>query len=266
MRFTVVTPVFNGMPWLPDAVASVAAQRSDVELEHLVLDGGSTDGSREWLATHATELRFTLVAEPDRGQTDALAKGFDRATGEILGWLNADDLYEPGALAAARDAFAAGPDAVIVSGGCLLIDPASAVTGAIPMPPVSTFSELLRYPTNLPQPATLFRAEAYRAIGGLDRSYDMAMDVDLWLRLARRGSIVTLPDRTLARFRLHPDAKSVAGITAAIREDLRARRRQGLPPWSGAARYLMYHGYWRPFAAAVRARLARQGSSPGAGT
>ena len=264
MRYTIVTPVFNGMPWLPAAIESVAAQREDVELEHLVLDGGSTDGSRDWLAAHA-DLGFTLIAEPDEGQTDALAKGFDRATGDILGWLNADDLYEPGALAAVRDAFAANPDAVLVSGGCLLIDPDSVVTGSIPMPPVSTFAELLRFPTNLPQPATLFRAETYRAIGGLDRSYDLAMDVDLWMRLARQGSIVTMPDRTLARFRLHPNAKSVAGITAAIREDLRARRRAGLPPWSVAARYLAYHGYWRPLRDAVRARLGRGGAGPDAG-
>jgi GT2 family glycosyltransferase len=260
MRFTIVTPVFNAMPWLPEAIASVATQRADVELEHLVLDAGSTDGSREWLAAHA-DMGFILVAEPDEGQTDAMIKGFGRATGEIFGWLNADDLYEPGALAAAQDAFAANPDAVIVTGGCLLIDSESNVTGSVPVPPVSTFAELIRYPTNLGD-GTLFRADAYRAVGGLDRSFNLAMDVDLWLRLARRGRIVTLPDRTMARFRLHPSAKTVRDIVPATREDLRARLRQGLPPWSRAARYLIYHGYWRPFVGGLRARMPGSGGRP----
>jgi glycosyltransferase involved in cell wall biosynthesis len=256
LRFTVVTPVFNGMPWLPDAIESVAAQRADVDLEHIVLDGGSTDGSREWLAAHA-DLGYMLVAEPDEGQTDAMIKGFARATGEILGWLNSDDLYEAGALAAARDVFEARPDVVIVSGGCLVIDAASAVVGSIPVPPVSTFDELIHFPTNLAD-GTLFRADAYRAIGGLDRSFNLAMDVDLWMRLARRGAIVTLPDRVQCRFRIHPSAKTVAGIVPATREDLRARLRRGLAPWSPAARYLIYHGYWRPFVAGVRARVGRR--------
>jgi hypothetical protein len=83
------------------------------------------------------------------------------------------------------------------------------------------------------------------------------------MRLARRGSIVTLRDRMLARFRLHPGAKSVAGLTAAIREDLRARRRAGLPPWSDAARYLAYHGYWRPIRAAVGERVRGLGRRRG---
>jgi GT2 family glycosyltransferase len=227
MRFTIVTPVFNGMPWLPDAVASVAAQRRDVDVEHLILDGGSTDGSREW-----------------------------RASGEVLGWLNSDDLLEPGALGLVRDAFNGAPSAAVVAGGCLLIDPQSRVTGSIPVPPVRTFAELLRYPTNLPQPATFFRAAAYRRVGGLDRRYDLAMDVDLWLRLAREGGIVTLRMATLARFRIHPSAKSVVGAVAATREDLAARRRQGLPLWSPAGRYLLVHGYLRPLVRRAASWLA----------
>jgi GT2 family glycosyltransferase len=255
MRFTIVTPVFNGMPWLPDAVASVAAQRRDVDVEHLILDGGSTDGSREWLLAH-DRLGFGAVFAPDNGQTDALVKGFGRASGEVLGWLNSDDLLEPGALGLVRDAFNGAPSAAVVAGGCLLIDPQSRVTGSIPVPPVRTFAELLRYPTNLPQPATFFRAAAYRRVGGLDRRYDLAMDVDLWLRLAREGGIVTLRMATLARFRIHPSAKSVVGAVAATREDLAARRRQGLPLWSPAGRYLLVHGYLRPLVRRAASWLA----------
>jgi glycosyltransferase involved in cell wall biosynthesis len=136
MRISIVTPVLNGMPWLPEAVESVARQRLDVE--HLIRDGGSTDGSREWLTAHE-DLGYRATFDRDRGQTDALIAGFAAATGDIFGWLNADDLLEPGALRRVAEAFEANPDAVIVSGACLLIGPDGAVLGPIPTPPRPEF-------------------------------------------------------------------------------------------------------------------------------
>lgn len=240
MRISIVTPVLNGMPWLPEAVESVARQRPDVEVEHLIRDGGSTDGSREWLTTHE-DLGFRAAFERDGGQTDALVAGFAAASGDVFGWLNADDLLEPGALRRVAEAFEANPDAVIVSGGCLHIGPDGAVMGPIPIPPYPEFDRLLRHPTNLAQPATFFRAEAYRQAGGLDRRFNLAMDVDLWFRLASTGRVVLLEDAVLARFRLHPNAKSVRAAAAACREDLRIRRRYGMPWLSPAGRSLLKH-------------------------
>src|SRR5450759_4513233 len=130
MKVTVVTPVYNGMPWLPECIDSVAEQRRDVEVEHLVYDGGSTDGSAEWLREH-TSLGYEAIIGPDGGQTDALAKGFSRATGEIFAWLNADDVLEPGALKRVVDVFTADPNLAMVVGACLVIDSRGVVTGAI---------------------------------------------------------------------------------------------------------------------------------------
>lgn len=245
MRISIVTPVLNGMPWLPETVDSVAAQRGDVDVEHLVRDGGSTDGSREWLASHAA-LGYQVALEKDSGQTDALAVGFDHATGEVFGWLNADDVLAPGALKRVAEAFAAHPEAVIVSGSCLLVGPEGAILGAIPTPPRPEFDQLLRHPTNLAQPATFFRADAYRQVGGLNRRYDLAMDVDLWFRLASVGPVVLLRDVVLAQFRLHPNAKSVVAAAAASREDLSIRRRHGMPLSSPAGRALVRHGLLDP--------------------
>jgi len=233
------------MPWLPECVASVQAQRSDVEVEHLILDGGSTDGSREWLEAHRDQ-GDRVVLEPDEGQTAAMIRGFDMATGEILGWLNSDDTFEPGALAKVHAAFEANAAAVMVTGACILVDPNGYVVGAIPTPPEPTLRGLLRHPANPAQPATLFRAEAYRKAGGLDRHFDLAMDVDLWLRLAETGPLCALPEQVLARFRVHPNAKSVAGAAAASREDLRARRRHGTSLRSPAGLALIKAGYLRP--------------------
>jgi glycosyltransferase involved in cell wall biosynthesis len=240
MRISIVTPVLNGMPWLPEAVESVARQRSDVDVEHLIRDGGSTDGSREWLTTHE-DLGYLATFDRDRGQTDALIAGFAAATGDLFGWLNADDLLEPGALRRVAEAFEANPDAVIVSGGCLLIDRNGAVLGPIPTPPRPEFDRLLRHPNNLAQPATFFRAEAYRQVGGLDRRFNLAMDVDLWFRLASTRRVVLLGDGALARFRLRPNAKSVRAAAGACREDLRIRRRYGMPWLSPAGRSLLKH-------------------------
>lgn len=230
VRISIVTPVFNGMPWLPDTVRSVAAQREDLgsDLEHLVIDGGSTDGSREWLEANQ-DLGFIRVFEPDHGQTDALIKGFRRVTGDVLAWLNADDTLEPGALRRIAATFEANPGAVLVAGACLLVDGNGSIEGLIPTPPVASFEGLLMDQANPPQPATFVAAEAYRRVGGLDLRYDLAMDVDLWLKVARIGRVVFLSDAILARFRVHPSAKSVVGMTAAIREDFRIRRGYGLP-------------------------------------
>jgi glycosyltransferase involved in cell wall biosynthesis len=252
MKVTVVTPVFNGMPWLPESIGSVARQRGDVEVEHLVYDGGSTDGSAEWLREH-TSLGYEATICPDGGQTDALAKGFARATGEIFTWLNADDILEPGALRRVVDVFMANPELVMVTASCLRIDSQGAVIGAIPVPQLATLDGLLTLPDVPAQPATFFSAEAYRRAGGLDRRYDFAMDLDLWLRLARMGPIHALPTEVLARFRVHPNAKSTAQEGATAREDLRIRRRYGGSIRSRAAVVMIRIGYVRP----VQSRLTR---------
>jgi GT2 family glycosyltransferase len=235
------------MPWLPEAMASVASQRDGAgfEVEHLVLDGGSTDGSREWLQSHP-ELGCRLVFEPDTGQTAALRAGFDRGTGELFGWLNSDDILEPGALETAHEVFAAQPDVVMISGACLFIDPDGAVFGTMATPPVPTFDALVRTRLNPPQPSTFFRADAYRAVGGLDPSLNLAMDVDLWIKLARAGRYVVLPDRVLARYRVHPGAKSERMAVASAREDLRVRRRNGMPWRSQAGEELLGKAYFTP--------------------
>lgn len=243
MLVTIAMPVLNGMPWLPEAVASVQRQAGPVEL--IVCDGGSTDGSREWLREHAGK-ETQLVFEPDGGQSEAIARGLERARGEILGWLNADDLLCAGALQTVRSAFEAHPGAAIVSGGCELIDERGAVIGRIPLPPDGTRRGLLSHPTNLPQPATLFRASAYRVSGGLDLGLHYAMDVDLWLKLTRHGDAVLLPDEVLARFRIHAAAKTSRAAVAMLREDLRVRLLHGLPPGSRTAWSLGHAAYVGP--------------------
>lgn len=252
---SIVMPVKNGMPWLPLAVQSLLRQMGPVQL--VVCDGGSTDGSREWLREHAGG-RVELAFEPDSGQPEAIARGFDRADGEILGWLNADDILCDGALEAVRTAFDDHPSASMVSGGCELIDDAGQVNGRIPVPPDGSRTGLLRHPTNLAQPATLFRAAAYRQCGGVDQDLHLAMDVDLWLKLALHGDAVLLPDQVLAQFRIHASAKSSRAAVRMIREDLRVRLRHGLSPLSATALTLARAAYISP----LKGRLKSAVRSP----
>ena len=256
MRFTIVTPVLNGMPWLPESIASVARQRPSVDLQHIVLDGGSTDGSRDWLSSHQ-DLGYELHLEPDDGQTDALIKGFARATGELCGWLNADDVIEPGTLHRVHDLFESNPDVVMISGACLFIDQTGRVEGAMAVPGDPTFQGLLSVRENPPQPSTFFRADAYRRAGGLDRGFDLAMDVDLWLRLAQQGRYMVLSNEILARYRVHGGAKSERMATASAREDLRARRNQGMR-WRSLAGYqLLRAAYVDPVMQPIRRAAKR---------
>ena len=159
----------------------------------------------------------------------------------------------------------------MVTAACLVIDSEGAVTGALPAPPTPTLIGLLSVVGNPAQPATFFSAEAYRRAGGLDRRYDLAMDMDLWFKLARIGPIKTLPTELLARFRVHPMAKSSAAAAATARQDLRIRRRHGAPLRTPVAFVLFRAGYVRPIVSpwsravkglVKRVLLGRQKPSP----
>jgi glycosyltransferase involved in cell wall biosynthesis len=254
VRFTIVTPVLNGMPWLPDAIGSVARQRdgADFEIDHIVLDGGSADGSREWLMSHP-EMGCDLRFQPDHGQTDALAVGLDSAAGDLLGWLNSDDVLEPGTLKTVHDLFVQSPDVVMITGVSLFIDTNGRVTGAMATPVTPTYEGLVQQRINPPQPSTFFRRDAYARVGGLDRSLNLAMDVDLMIKIARVGRYLVLPDRVLARYRVHPGAKSERLARASAREDLIVRRRNGMSWRSHAGRELFWLVYLRRVLSPLRA-------------
>jgi GT2 family glycosyltransferase len=197
------------------------------------------------------------VFEPDAGQTAALRAGFDHATGELFGWLNSDDVLEPGALATVQEVFATQPDVVMVSGVSLFIDTDGKVFGAMATPPVPTYAALVRTRLNPPQPSTFFRADAYRKVGGLDGGLNLAMDLDLWLKLAQVGRYVVLPDHVLARYRVHAGAKSERLATASAREDLKVRRRNGMRWRSQAGEELLRRAYLDPTLGRIPRALRR---------
>ena len=221
---SVVTPSLNQAGFIADALASVAGQRCP-GLEHVVVDGGSTDGTLEILHAQAGTMRW--ISEPDAGQAEAVNKGLARTSGEIVGWLNADDFYAPGAVAAAARFLAERPDVDVVYGDCIyLYQDAEPEESRLVRARAFDLGVLLNVGCYIPQPATFFRRSALAGIT-LDTSLRYAMDYDLWLRLARAGRTFAYLPQTLATFRITPGSKSGHQLDAFWREVRLVSRRNG---------------------------------------
>ena len=223
MRVSIITPSYNQAPFLEQTIQSVLNQDYP-DLEYIIVDGGSTDGSLEIIQKYADRLAW-WVSESDHGQTDALNKGFARASGEILAWLNSDDTYEPGAVRAAVEWLQAHPESGMVYGDANLIDEQGAVIGRFPAAQTD-YARLRRGFVHIPQQASFFRAALWGQVGPLDPSFYFAMDYDLWVRLAKIAPLVYTP-QYWANFRLHGLGKSVASDDRCYPEMLRVHYREG---------------------------------------
>jgi glycosyltransferase involved in cell wall biosynthesis len=216
---SIVTPCLNAAPFIEQTLRSVLEQAYP-SIDYLVMDGSSTDGTLEILDRYSARLRY--VSSPDSGQADAVNRGFARTKGEILGFLNADDMYAPGAVTAAVRAFAEHPNAAVVYGEAWYIAKDGSPIAAYPVEPFD--------PANLArrcficQPAAFFRRDAFRIIGGLDASLRFALDYDLWIRMARRFPMVKI-DRRLAMSRVHDRTKTMSEMGPAILETIATLRR-----------------------------------------
>lgn len=222
LRISIVTPSFNHARFIERTIDSVISQRGDFELDYRVHDGGSTDGTLEILRRYESRLRWT--SERDGGQVDAINKGLRAAEGDIVGWINSDDVLLPGALARVAAAFDANPSVDWVHGRCEIID-----VDDKPMRRwISAYKhfrarrhtlENLLTENYVSQMTAFWRRRVHAEVGYLDESLPLAFDYDFWLRLARRGAPVYLDDR-LACFRWYETSKSGASFKQQAREDL----------------------------------------------
>jgi glycosyltransferase involved in cell wall biosynthesis len=225
---TIVTPSYNQAGFLEETIRSVLDQDYP-RIEYIIIDGGSTDGSQDIIQKFASRLAG-WVSEPDQGQTDAINKGFSRARGDILAWLNSDDTYLPGAVAEAVQALLAHPQAGMVYGDADLVDETGGVIGRFPARQVG-YRQLRRGSVHIPQQAAFFRGDLWKQVGPLDPTFFFAMDYDLWVRLAKVSELVYVP-RRWANFRLHRLGKSVISDDRCWPEMLRVHYREGGSPFS----------------------------------
>jgi glycosyltransferase involved in cell wall biosynthesis len=219
---SILTPSFNQARFLEETILSVLAQDYP-NLEYLIVDGGSTDGSGEIIQRYTGRIAW-WVSEQDEGQTDAINKGFAHAKGEILAWLNSDDTYLPGAVSAAVKSLEAHPEAALVYADANLVDEQNLTIGQFPAKQTD-LKHLLCGSVHIPQQTTFFRASYWQQVAPLDPSFQFAMDYDLWVRLAKLAPLVYIPG-LWANFRLHGEGKSLTMDERCYPEMLRVYQRE----------------------------------------
>jgi glycosyltransferase involved in cell wall biosynthesis len=223
---SIITPSFNQAEFIEATIRSVIDQNY-APLEYWVMDGGSSDGTVDILQRYADRLKY--VSEKDGGQSAALNSGFRRTSGEIIGWINSDDCYAPGAFDAVAEYFGAHPEVEWLFGRCPIIDR----EGQIHKGWVTRYKEfyMRRYSYRrllienfLSQPAIFFRRRLLDRVGLLDESYHCAMDYHLWVRMGQVARPAFL-DRELAYFRSYGINKMSAQYRRSFAEELDAAKR-----------------------------------------
>jgi len=228
----VVTPSYEMAGFLAETIDSVLAQDWP-HVDYLVMDGGSRDGTRELLESYGERIRW--VSEPDGGQADAVNRGFERTDGAAFTFLNADDVYRPGALRRAVEGLASNPGAGAVYGDADYVDERGETVRPYP---VRDFDrERLMHECFVCQPAAFVRRDAWRDCGGLDSSLHYALDYDLWIRLSERMPLVRIPG-TLATSRMHRDNKTLGQRVRLYRESVKVVKRHfGYVPMTWLEQY-----------------------------
>ncbi|MCJ7432119.1 MAG: glycosyltransferase [Anaerolineales bacterium] len=213
---SIVTPSYNQAAFLERTIKSVLDQDYP-HLEHILVDGASTDNSLEIIKKYKKKFAW-WVSKKDNGQGEAINKGMAHAKGEIVAWLNSDDCYLPAAISAAVEAFESNPDAVMVYGDMLAIDENEFVTNTFKYRQL-TLEDLLCFQI-IGQPAVFMRRDAFENAGGLDTSFHLLLDHQLWIKIAMQGQLVHIP-QTIAAARYHAGAKNLARASEFGREAFR---------------------------------------------
>jgi len=229
---SIVTPSLNAGRYLQETIASVLAQDYP-NVEYIVMDAGSTDDTLSILTRYEGMLQY--ISRPDRGTADAINKGFARCGGSILGFLNGDDTYLPGAISTAVSELSADPNVGMVYGEGDWVSERGEIIGRYPTAPFDR--KQLERECFICQPASFFRREAFEAIGGMDPKLQYTFDYDLWVRMARRFELRKI-DALLATSRFHRANKTLGHPQPTVEETIGLLRRHfGYVPLPWVCRY-----------------------------
>jgi glycosyltransferase involved in cell wall biosynthesis len=254
-KVSIIMPSYNQGRFLEAAIQSVLAQ-SYPNIEYILVDGGSTDESVGIINKYQQHFAWS-VSEKDNGHADALNKGFSHATGEVLAWLNSDDVYYPNAVAEAVAIMQEHPEVGMVYGDADLIDNSGAAIGQFASRQTD-YRRMLRGSVHIPQATTFFRADIWKQVGPLDLSLFFSFDYDLWVKIAKVSRLLYVPKRW-AQFRIHGDGKTIVNDDRCYPDMLRVLEREG-GGWLSwlrlryLARKLFYS--WLPWKLRLRLRKA----------
>ena len=229
---SIITPSYNQGEFIGETIASVLSQEGDFFLDYIIMDGGSSDNSVAIIKKYDRLLRekkrtigcrgitYRWTSEKDKGQADAINKGFAMAKGNILGWLNSDDTYLPGALAKVDQYFRTHPENIMVYGNAFYTDRSGVVTSSYPSEPFSL--ERLAETCFICQPSAFLRTEVLPEVGQLDVNLQASMDYDLWIRIGKRfAARIAFINDYLATSRMYPGNKTRSILGRVLNENLR---------------------------------------------
>lgn len=229
-KISILTPTLNQARFIEETIQSVLSQGYP-NLEFIVVDGGSTDGTLDILRKYSESLVWS--SEPDRGQVDAINKGLLKASGDVIAYLNSDDIYTPNTLVTVGKYFTDHPDTMILTGKCSNMD----VKGNEIRSIITLYKNLwlkigrdanLTVLNYVSQPATFWRKALLDSVGLFDPDCRYAMDYDYWLRTTRKHKLEFI-DQTLAKFRVYPTSITSSNSDAQFKEELRVAARYANP-------------------------------------
>lgn len=210
-KISIVTPSYNQGKFLRETIESVLNQDYP-NLEYFIVDGGSTDNSIDIIREYEDHIDW-WVSEKDDGQSDAINKGFKRASGELLCWVNSDDVLFPGCLQVVADHYIKNGMPDLIHANCVYIDQDGIINKMIRVPRQTRFF-MFRGIWSAPAPSVFFNASLFRDVGCLNPEYYLSMDLDIWMRMMKAGGKVLYIPQYLGAFRWHDTSKSAISISS----------------------------------------------------
>ncbi|WP_338868973.1 glycosyltransferase family 2 protein [Spirosoma sp. SC4-14] len=242
LKFSIVTVSYNQGEFIRDNIESVLAQNYN-NFEHIIIDGGSTDNTIEILREYP---HLNWISERDRGQSDGLNKGFKRATGDVIAWINSDDMLSPNSLHTINDFFLENPDKSVLVGNQVFIDRNGAYIKTIKAKPFSYDWLLNGVKSAVMQNSTFFRREIFSKTGYLDEDLHYTMDRDLFIRIAKFYKVYTI-DQDLSYFRFWEDSKSYTSKIKFFKDLIKVKKKYNAPLLSKSNLWIAWQFVKEPF-------------------